>query len=122
MPTRAPRLCSCGKTCRAGARCACQLTRDAIRKASQDAARPSSAERGYDSAWRNLRAAFLAANPLCCVTGCGAAATDADHVLSVRARPDLRLAWSNLRPYCHRHHSQRTAREQGFARSSRGEW
>jgi 5-methylcytosine-specific restriction enzyme A len=39
-----------------------------------------------------------------------------DHIYSIRERPELRLAEFNLRPYCKRHHSERTAREQGFAR------
>lgn len=69
----------------------------------------------YDQPWRRLRKAFLAANGTCCVVGCGLRATDVDHVQSVRERPDLRLTWANLRPFCHAHHSQRTALEQGFA-------
>ena len=87
----------------------------AERQAYYDAQRPSSTARGYDGEWRRLRAAFLVAHPLCCVVGCGKPATDADHIADVRRHPDLRLAWSNLRPYCHPHHSQRTARDQGFA-------
>jgi 5-methylcytosine-specific restriction endonuclease McrA len=43
-------------------------------------------------------------------------AIDVDHLLSVRQHPELRLTWSNLRSFCHSHHSARTARDQGFAR------
>lgn len=89
---------------------------EARRKALIDQRRPSSASRGYDAAWRKVRRLFLQHNPRCCE--CPAAATDADHVISIRERPDLRLSWSNLRPYCHAHHSRRTAIEQGFARRS----
>jgi 5-methylcytosine-specific restriction endonuclease McrA len=73
----------------------------------------------YDWAWRKLRAAFLTANPVCCHPGCGAPATEADHVLSVRERPDLRLDWDNLRALCKAHHSSRTARDQGYGRAKR---
>ena len=69
--------------------------------------RPSPAARGYDAAWRALRAAYLAAHPRC--ERCPAAATDVDHIQPVRYRPDLRLEWSNLRSLCHRCHSSRTA-------------
>ncbi|MEI6225759.1 MAG: HNH endonuclease [Deltaproteobacteria bacterium] len=55
-------------------------------------------------------------SPLC--VQCGKPATDVDHVNSVAAHPELRLAPSNLRSFCHRCHSARTARDQGFARRS----
>ena len=84
------------------------------RKAQLDHMRPAPAQRGYDGAWQAVRAAFLAANPVC--ESCGAQATEADHRLSVRDRPDLRLAWDNLQALCKSCHSRRTAREQGFAR------
>ena len=113
MPIRAPRICSCGKTVASGAVCPCR----AKRKAEADASRPSAAVRGYDAAWRRVRADFLKRHPWCRHPGCNKPATEADHVLSVAERPDLRLSWSNLRPFCKPHHSQRTARDQGFARS-----
>ncbi|MCO5078975.1 MULTISPECIES: HNH endonuclease signature motif containing protein [Hyphomicrobiales] len=56
---------------------------------------------------------------MCCQPGCTARATEVDHVISVRQRPDLRLSWSNLRPFCKPHHSARTAREQAFGRGTR---
>lgn len=87
-------------------------------RARTDAMRPSSSARGYDTAWRKLRDAFLKENPICCVQGCGECSTDADHYLDVRTHPELRLVWQNLRPYCHAHHSARTARDQGFAKGS----
>jgi 5-methylcytosine-specific restriction enzyme A len=67
--------------------------------------------------WRALRARFLKYHPTCTKTGCGQPATEVDHIESIDVRPDLRLEWSNCRAYCHRHHSQRTAYDQGFARS-----
>jgi len=71
----------------------------------------------YDGTWRKLRAQFIAHNPGCCQPGCDKPATDVEHKISVRERPDLRLEWSNLRAFCHSHHSARTARDQGFAQS-----
>ncbi|OYY35565.1 MAG: endonuclease [Rhodospirillales bacterium 24-66-33] len=108
MPTMPPRHRPPGMPTREQA--------EARRKAEIDKRRPSPAERGYDAAWRRCRKKFIEAHPVCCVPGCGKPTSDVDHIKSVRERPDLRLSWSNLRPYCHAHHSQRTATEQGFAR------
>lgn len=79
--------------------------------------RPTSSEAGYDRDWKRARARHLASHPRCIVEGCTRPATDVDHILSVRERPDLRLEPSNFRSMCHAHHAQRTAREQGFART-----
>jgi 5-methylcytosine-specific restriction protein A len=92
-----------------------QWKSDTERRAAYDRQRPSSTERGYDAPWRKLRVVFLRAHPICCVAGCNEVATDVDHILSVRDRPDLRLEWSNARQMCHGHHSSRTARDQRFA-------
>jgi 5-methylcytosine-specific restriction endonuclease McrA len=89
---------------------------EAERKAALDRERPGKTARGYGHAWQALRKRYLAQHPYCSVTGCMALATDVDHITSVRDRPDLKLQWWNLRSYCHRHHSRRTARDQGFAR------
>lgn len=86
------------------------------RRAALDARRPSAEARGYDADWRRCRAAYLSVHPFCAAGGCSAPATDVDHILSIRQRPDLRLAWSNLRAMCHPCHSRRTATDQGFAR------
>jgi len=86
------------------------------RQRIKDAERPSSTQRGYDREWRELRAAFIVEHPLCSVPGCGEPTVDVDHLEDVRAHPERRLDPANLRPYCHRHHAQRTARDQGFAR------
>jgi 5-methylcytosine-specific restriction endonuclease McrA len=86
------------------------------RKATLDRRRPSRQARGYDAAWFAVRNAYVAVHPFCCVPGCGAPADEVDHIASIRDRPDLRLEWSNLRALCRHHHSQRTARDHGFAR------
>ena len=76
----------------------------------QEQQRGSAHARGYDKTWQALRLRYLRAHPTC--MHCDRAATDVDHVLSVRQRPDLRLSWSNLRALCHRCHSRRTAVDQ----------
>jgi 5-methylcytosine-specific restriction endonuclease McrA len=86
------------------------------RKQSYERQRGTSTARGYDAAWRKLRSQFLQQHPACSHPGCTLPATDVDHIVSIRDRPDLRLDWSNLRPYCHAHHSARTARDQGWGR------
>lgn len=89
---------------------------EARRKAALDQNRPSAKDRGYDADWRAVRKQFLAKHPTCCV--CGRPATEVDHILSVRERPDLRLRWSNLRAMDASCHSRRTALDQGFARKT----
>ena len=89
------------------------------RDRAYDRQRPSPTERGYDKHWWPLRAAFLQAHPICSVVGCGRLAQEVDHIMSIRERPALRLAWSNLRAMCKSCHSRRTARDQGFARPGR---
>src|SRR5438105_4299959 len=62
--------------------------------------RGSSTERGYDGAWRKVRAVKLARNPLCedCYDiGRVRVADDVHHVRKVSERPELRLYLSNLR-------------------------
>jgi 5-methylcytosine-specific restriction protein A len=110
MPSRPPIFHSSGKS---------REQREAERKAFLDAKRPSAAQRGYDADWRRCRALFIKANPVCCTPGCGQPSVEADHILSVRERPDLRLSWSNLRPLCTSCHSRRTASEQAFGRAKR---
>ena len=89
---------------------------EARRKALFNQRRPTPAAQGYDADWRRCSRLFRERHPLCCTPGCGRATQEADHIISPRDRPDLRLRWSNLRPYCKPCHSQRTALEQGFAR------
>lgn len=76
-------------------------------------ARGTGAARGYDGAWRGLRAAYLRQHPRCSEPGCSLPSTDADHVIPIRVNPVLRLEWKNLRAYCHAHHSAKTVREDG---------
>jgi 5-methylcytosine-specific restriction protein A len=80
--------------------------------------RPSSAAQGYGAAWRRLRAAFLAAHPLCEACAAQGVLTPASHV-------DHRIAKAaggtddeeNLAAYCPSCHSRKTCqRDQGFGR------
>ena len=121
MPTRSMRPCPAPGCTRLVIRGRCETHQKADRIA-QDAARGSSAERGYDAAWRRLRNAFLEAHPLCMCEECreGAlrvtAATVVDHVQPIEERPDLRLVWSNLRSMSKAHHDAHTARTRGWGR------
>ena len=83
-----------------------------------DSRRGSPSERGYDRAWQRLRALKLEADPFCEIrTHCAnrsithQAATEVDHIISIRERPDLRLVLSNLRSACKSCHSARTMRD-----------
>lgn len=106
------RVCArCRRIIPAGKRCQCG---EAKRKAKIDTQRGNAAERGYDADWRAVRRQYLNAHPTCSAPDCTAAAVEVDHIESVHDRPDLRLSWSNLRSFCKRHHSQRTARDQSF--------
>jgi 5-methylcytosine-specific restriction enzyme A len=105
MPTRPPVFRGPG-----------QHVDERARKRAFDRTRPGARARGYDADWLPVRARVLQHSPLCCEPGCLEAATEVDHVQSVRDRPDLRLAEFNLRTFCKRHHSARTARDHGFAR------
>lgn len=107
MPMRAPRICGCGHRVPAAERCACQQKADAERKARHDQNRPTAAQRGYGSKWREARLAFLAAHPAC--TRCNAPATIVDHITPHRG--DRKLFWrrSNWQPLCapcHNRHKQ----------------
>ncbi len=63
------------------------------------------------TAWRKLRARFIASHPLCAhceAAGRTTAATHVDHVLERRDRPDLELEWDNLAALCTSCHSRKT--------------
>jgi 5-methylcytosine-specific restriction endonuclease McrA len=86
----------------------------ADRRVAHDQMRGSAAARGYDAAWRKLRAAKLAADPLCawCLArGIVTAANTVDHIRPISERPDLRMVWGNLRSGCKPCHDAHTARE-----------
>lgn len=90
----------------------CETHRKQRRRAS-DAKRLSAGARGYDARWRKTRAAYLRAHPICQhEDGCIEPATDVDHIDGLGPKGPQGHDFENLRAYCHRHHSQRTARDQ----------
>ena len=90
----------------------CEQHRKAKRRA-EDKRRPNARERGYDSKWQATRAFYLRHNPICQYPeGCIARATDVDHLDGQGPNGPRGHDWDNLRGLCHRHHSQRTARDQ----------
>lgn len=59
--------------------------------------------------WRKLRAVFLRRHPLCVqcqADGYVRPAEMVDHIVPVKARPELFFEWSNLRPLCKQCHNR----------------
>lgn len=76
--------------------------------------RPSAALRGYGDRWRKIRASFLKRHRWCVVCqarGQRVEATDVDHIVARRAGGTDDE--NNLMALCHRHHSQKTAMNDG---------
>jgi 5-methylcytosine-specific restriction endonuclease McrA len=73
----------------------------------------------WSRAWRRLRELRLRAEPLCrfCMDeGRLTDATEVDHIVMVRERPDLRLDYDNTRSLCKTHHSRLTMQQTGERR------
>lgn len=78
------------------------------------AARRAEYDRGRDKGhgfystarWRRFRKWYLAGHPLC--VDCSGVASEVDHVLPLRQRPDLSLDPENMRALCKSCHSRRT--------------
>lgn len=70
--------------------------------------RGTTTERGYDGDWETVRAAKLATDPICEIRSVcqGMVASQVHHVETIKARPNLRLEWSNLRSICGPCHRQ----------------
>lgn len=78
--------------------------------------------RGYSTAaWQRARAAYLAEHPYCEHTDydgylrihihCDDPATEVDHIDGLGPRSPRGTDPTNLKAYCHRHHSRRTGRD-----------
>lgn len=104
--TKPARICACRFRIKAGDLCPCEKQR----KAEADATRPSAAARGYDAAWRKLRAEHLKRQPNCVV--CGEPGDTVDHIKRVRDFPELRLDPRNLQTMCASHHSSTAQRQE----------
>ncbi len=73
--------------------------------------------RGYTSDWVRLRRIVLAEEPFC--RKCGAPSTEANHITSVKLRPDLRLMRTNVEGLCHPCHASITGRQGAAAKVPR---
>lgn len=114
MPRKAMSVCStpgCAELTQGG-RCD-----DCKREAERQ--RGSAFQRGYDSAWRRTRKAYLRTHPHCECDDCAALpvhlrpiATDVDHIDGLGPKGPRGHDPSNLRAMAHAHHSSRTARDQ----------
>lgn len=110
MPSRGPRLCSCGHTVAPGVRCPCERRADTERKARHDRKRPNSSARGYDSRWERERARFLEEFPRC--RRCGAPAAEVDHITPHKGNRTLFWDRRNWQPLCKSCHSGAKQREE----------
>ncbi len=81
-----------------------------------DKRRGSAAQRGYDKDWRVFRLAYLSRHPLCVSAEHAhlVVATEIDHILPLRDRPDLKFQESNLQALCKSCHSRKTSSERGW--------
>lgn len=115
MPVRAASVCTrpgCRGLVRDGVCSACGPRQRAAQR-EHDERRGTAAQRGYGARWRRVRAAYLAAHPLCVEcerAGRVVPATDVDHIVARRRGGSDE--WSNLQALCHACHSRKTAREQ----------
>jgi 5-methylcytosine-specific restriction protein A len=81
--------------------------------------RLSANARGYGRAHQKLRQFILARDPICKICH-KARSTDADHIVTIRERPDLRFDPNNLRGTCKSCHSRKTAQtDHGFGNNAR---
>ncbi len=88
----------------------------AAHERAADRNRASAAMRGYDARWREARAAYLAAHPLCvdCQRrGQLVPATVVDHITPHRGDPALFWDTDNWQPLCEQCHNAKTARTDG---------
>ena len=113
MPKIAPRACRCGGRIVADVCDRC----GPIASVAPDK-RPSAARRGYDRAWQQLRAHFLAMHPVCAdcdQAGIATESVEVHHVQPIAQAPHRRLDPANLLALCKSCHSKRTAIEEGNA-------
>lgn len=103
MPSRAPRICRCGKVVAYRQKCPCTAAETKARKAKADGKRPNARARGYDRAWEAARAEWLSAYPSC--RRCGQPGTLVDHIIPIRTAPHRRLDRTNFQTLCTGCHS-----------------
>lgn len=111
MPSRPPRPCAvtgCSRLVHSGSRC------DEHRLPTLRDARQSSAQRGYDHRWREVRNRYIKDHPLCrdphgLHLSQRIPATMVDHIIPKRQGGSD--ADSNLQSLCNRCHAHKTARD-----------
>ncbi len=108
MPQKLKTPCN-QRSCRRAARGRyCEEHAHLVSYRPADQRRGTSAQRGYDSAWRRLRQWYVRQHPFCedCLKDGIYTTTliEVDHVVPIDVRPDLRLDSNNLRSRCRRHH------------------
>jgi 5-methylcytosine-specific restriction protein A len=115
---RALSPCTCPGCTHCGTRCPtltrtnrCEPCRLNAQRHS-DSTRPTARQRGYNTQWQTTRSTYLATHPWCQWPGCTAQATDVDHIDGHGPNGPRGHDHTNLRGYCHSHHSQRTAQDQ----------
>ena len=98
-----------------------QHKKDQVRK--YDKQRGSSASRGYGYKWRQASKGYLSKEKhalcvLCLKEGSVVKATEVDHIIP--HRNDMKLFWdkNNWQGLCKKHHSIKTAKEDGGYRNS----
>jgi len=104
MPMKPPRICSCGKIVPSNVICLCQQRR----RIEADKRRPNATDRGYDSAWRKARSAYLAKHSfcaMCAAQGVTIPATVVDHIRPHRGNKALFWDPNNWQPLCAPHHN-----------------
>lgn len=113
MPARAPRPCrhpNCHVLVRSGGYCAAHRSE----RARGISTNRAEALRFYTSRrWRSFRALVLSGQPLCVEcqrNGRIEPATELDHIVPRRLRPDLAFEIANVQGLCKSHHSRKTRR------------
>ena len=120
MPVRPPRPCpwpGCPALVLKGSHCAKHLpmaearTAEARKNAHKayNAQRDESDQFYKTERWRKFRAYYLRRHPLCvhCDSqGLTTVAVILDHIEPLKLRPDLALAWDNVRPLCRACHNR----------------
>ena len=69
---------------------------------THDQLRGTTAERGYDQSWVDLRAYKISRDPICevCQHYDAKFPVEVHHINAIRDRPDLRLEYANLKTVC----------------------